>query len=64
MMNIGGISHVYDIQKSTLEYLKNNAMTQADLATKLGVSKQYLNQFLNGKRDSIKLELAIRKIID
>lgn len=55
---------MYDIQKSTLEYLKNNAMTQADLATKLGVSKQYLNQFLNGKRDSIKLELAIRKIID
>lgn len=63
-MNIGGTLHMYDIRKKTLKYLKYNAVSQTELATKLGVSKQYLSQFLLGETDSIKLELALRKIVD
>lgn len=50
--------------KRTLEYLKNNAITQQELAQQLGVSKQYLNQVLNEKRHPIKLLLELEKIID
>lgn len=51
------------LRNDTKQYLKNNNLTQQDLANKLGISKQYLYQFLTGRRDSITIELQLRDII-
>ena len=65
MLNLSnGEVFIMSTAKRTLEYLKNNAITQQELAQKLGVSKQYLNQVLNEKRHPIKLLLELEKIID
>lgn len=51
------------MKTTILLYLKNNAMSQQDLADQLGISKQYLNQYLNGQRDDVRLEIKIKEII-
>lgn len=45
-------------------YLTKNNMSQTDLARTLGISKQYLNQYLTGRRDAVYLEIKIRAIIN
>lgn len=49
------------------KYLKDNGITKTEFATKLGVSKGYISQILNGDYDHklskfIELSLAINKV--
>jgi|GEM_PF-6461665 len=41
-------------------YLRANALTQKDLADKLGVSPQYVNKILRGKDSNLSIETALK----
>lgn len=43
-----------------IRYMENNHMSQKDLAEKLDVSPQYINEFLHGQDCDIKVSTAIR----
>lgn len=41
-------------------YLRDNGLTQRDLADKLGVSPQYVNKLLRGKDSNFSIETALK----
>lgn len=41
-----------------LNFLHKNALSQTYLADKISVNRQYLNEYLTNKTDSVKLEIA------
>lgn len=45
-------------------FIKNNNLKQKNIAKQLNITPQYLNQFLTGKRDSVKLQIELQKIMD
>lgn len=44
-------------------FIKNNAITQTELAEHLGVKKQYFSRYLNNEFDSINLELKCKQFM-
>ena len=45
-------------------FIKKNNLKQKNIAKQLNITPQYLNQFLTGKRDSVKLQIELQKIMD
>ena len=49
--------------KTIKNYLHQNAITQTELAEYLGISRQHLNNYLQGDFDSINLELKCKEFM-
>lgn len=52
------------MRQKILDFIKYNALTQTYIADAIGVKKQYLNDYLLGKVDSIDVEIKCRDFME